>query len=305
MNAKLIIATRNSPLALKQTEWVKDLLLDYDPDLNIELLAMTTQADQRLDVSLEKIGGKGLFVKELELALLEGRADIAVHAMKDVPMFFPEGLEVPVILKREEARDVLVSNQYLHYKDLPSGAWVGTSSLRRTSQLRSLRPGLSLKNLRGNVNTRLNRLDRGDFAAIILAAAGLKRMGFAGRIQSYFDLDECLPAAGQGALGIECRTSDDAVKTLIAPLNDPHTNLCVTAERALCTKLEGGCSTPIGAYACIKNNQIYLRGMVASRDGSKIIRTEQHGEFKMAEQIGLQAADNLIKMDAEAILRDG
>lgn len=300
----LVIATRESPLALRQTELVKQQLLSLHPHLSIELLGITTIADKRLDVTLQKIGGKGLFVKELEEALLDGRADIAVHSMKDVPMDLPPGLILPVIAKRAEVRDVFVSNDYASFASLPRSAKVGTASVRRKAQLKILRNDLSFEDLRGNVNTRLRRLDEGNFAAIILAGAGLIRMGFANRIRDYFSIQQSLPAAGQGALGIECRSDDKAVLEIIKDLNDSISNDCVSAERALCRRLEGGCQVPIGAYAQIHKDELQLQAMIASADGRTVIHAHQRGPRKQAESLGLQAAESLLQQGAEKILNE-
>lgn len=299
----LIIATRESPLAWRQAESIKTLLIKRYPQLSVEFLGITTQADKMLEVTLTDIGGKGLFVKELEEALLDGRADIAVHSMKDVPMELPFGLCLPVMGEREEPRDVFVSNQYESFLQLPSGASLATSSLRRQTQLSAIRSDITLRNLRGNINTRLKRLDEGDFDAIILAAAGLKRMGLNSRIRSYLSLDQSLPAAGQGALGIECRDGDEHTLALIAPLNDAITHACVTAERALCRCLGGGCQVPVAAYAHIHHGVLMLRGLVANRDGTRILRAQHGGEPHHAASIGARVAEELLQQGAEKILR--
>jgi len=300
----LVIATRESPLALAQTDLIRQFLLKLHPHLSIEILGITTQADKRLDVTLTEIGGKGLFVKELEEALLDGRADIAVHSMKDVPMELPEGLILPVIGKRTEPRDAFVSRQYASLAQLPRGASVGTSSLRRQTQIRAMRPDLDLRMLRGNMNTRLARLDKGDFDAIILAAIGLMRLGLGAEIRSYFSTEDCLPCAGQGALGLECREGDAAVMTLIEPLNDFKTNECVTAERALCRRLNGGCKVPVAAYAQIHHGVLTLRGLVANGDGTRIIRSRREGDPAEADSIGLRVAEELLQQGAEKILKE-
>lgn len=299
----LVIATRESPLALCQAKLIKAELIKHHPHLSIEFLGITTKADKLLDVTLTDIGGKGLFVKELEEALLDGRADIAVHSMKDVPMELPEGLCLPVMLKREEPRDVFVSNQYASLAEMPSGASLGTSSLRRQFQLRAIRPDIDLRSLRGNVNTRLKRLDQGDFDGLILAAAGLKRMGLAVRIRSYLSIDQSLPAAGQGALGIECR-EDEHIMALIAPLNDPLTFDCVSAERALCRRLGGGCQVPVAAFAESHHEELHLRGLVANHDGTKILRARINGPLSHAERLGERAAEELLQQGAEKILKE-
>ncbi|MDU7785416.1 MAG: hydroxymethylbilane synthase, partial [Aggregatibacter aphrophilus] len=267
----LKIATRQSPLALWQANYVKDCLQQLYPDLIVELVPMVTKGDVILDSPLAKIGGKGLFVKELENALLNKEADIAVHSMKDVPMQFPEGLGLAVICKREDPRDAFVSNSYRTFDELPQSAVVGTSSLRRQCQLKALRPDLDIRSLRGNVGTRLSKLDNGDYDAIILASAGLIRLGLADRIASFIEVEQSLPAAGQGAVGIECRTDDVQVKQLLAPLADAETTCCVLAERAMNNHLQGGCQVPIGGYAVLQQGQLYLRALVGNVDGSQII----------------------------------
>ncbi len=300
----ITIATRESPLAMRQAEMIRDLLIAQHPHLSIDFLGITTQADKRLDVKVLEVGGKGAFVKELEEALLDGRADIAVHSMKDVPMELPPGLCLPVIGKREEPRDAFVSNQYQSLAQLPANASVGTSSLRRQTQLCALRSDLQFKLLRGNIQTRLGRLDKGDYDAIILAGAGLKRMQLGDRIRNYLSIEESLPAAGQGALGIECRIDDAAVHTLIAPLNDVVTSHCVTAERALCRRLNGGCQVPVAAYAHIHQGELVLKGLVAGRDGRRILRVRHVGDPAQADSIGIRAADELLQQGAEKILRE-
>lgn len=300
----IVIATRESPLAMKQAEWVRDALQKNHPHLSVDFLGITTQADKILEVTLRNIGGKGLFVKELEEALLDGRADIAVHSMKDVPMDLPPGLIVPVICEREEPRDAFVSNQHKTLMQLPMNARVGTASLRRQTQMRALRSDLALVDLRGNINTRLRKLDDGEFDAIILAAAGLKRMDFSNRITSYLSTDEMLPAAGQGALGIECREDDHATQTLISCLNNPHTHTCVVAERAVCRRLNGGCQVPIAAYAELHHDKLTLRGLVADKKGMRILRVRLQGEPVHADSMGTRVADELIQQGAEKILRE-
>ncbi|MEO8965135.1 MAG: hydroxymethylbilane synthase [Gammaproteobacteria bacterium] len=303
MNKKsLIIATRESPLALWQANWVKQRLEDIHKGLSVQLLGITTSADKLLSTPLYKVGGKGLFVKELEEALRKEEADIAVHSMKDVPMILPIGLSVPVLCERFDARDALVANDFHSLDSLPKGAVVGTSSLRRQSQLLSLRPDLKIAFLRGNVNTRLAKLDSGEFSAIILAAAGLKRLGFAERIRAYLTVEEILPAAGQGVLGIECREDDTETKELIAPLNHRDSNACVTAERALCRYLGGGCHVPIAAYAEIKGTEVTLRGLVANPDGTVILRAGETGSVDQVEALGVAVAQKLISQGAQTIL---
>lgn len=299
----LKIATRQSPLALWQANYVKDRLQQLYPDLTIELVPMVTKGDVILDSPLAKIGGKGLFVKELENALLMKEADIAVHSMKDVPMQFPEGLGLAVICQREDPRDAFVSHSYRTFAELPQGAVVGTSSLRRQCQLKALRPDLDIRSLRGNVGTRLSKLDNGDYDAIILASAGLIRLGLADRIASFIDVEQSLPAAGQGAVGIECRTDDVQVHTLLAPLADAETTYCVRAERAMNNHLQGGCQVPIGGYAVLQQGQLYLRALVGDIDGSRIIRAEGKSAVENAEVLGVKIAEQLLAQGADKILQ--
>ena len=299
----LKIATRQSPLALWQANYVKDRLQQLYPDLTIELVPMVTKGDVILDSPLAKIGGKGLFVKELENALLTKEADIAVHSMKDVPMQFPEGLGLAVICQREDPRDAFVSHSYRTFAELPQGAVVGTSSLRRQCQLKALRPDLDIRSLRGNVGTRLSKLDNGDYDAIILASAGLIRLGLADRIASFIDVEQSLPAAGHGAVGIECRTDDVQVHTLLAPLADAETTYCVLAERAMNNHLQGGCQVPIGGYAVLQQGQLYLRALVGDIDGSHIIRAEGKSAVENAEVLGVQIAEQLLAQGADKILQ--
>ena len=299
----LKIATRQSPLALWQANYVKDRLQQLYPDLIVELVPMVTKGDVILDSPLAKIGGKGLFVKELENALLNKEANIAVHSMKDVPMQFPEGLGLAVICKREDPRDAFVSNSYRTFAELPQGAVVGTSSLRRQCQLKALRPDLDIRSLRGNVGTRLSKLDNGDYDAIILASAGLIRLGLADRIASFIEVEQSLPAAGQGAVGIECRTDDVQVQKLLAPLADAETTCCVLAERAMNNHLQGGCQVPIGGYAVLQQEQLYLRALVGNVDGSQIIRAEGKSAVKNADVLGVQIAEQLLAQGADKILQ--
>ena len=296
------IATRKSPLAMWQAEYIKSRLEAIHADLTVELIPMVTKGDIILDTPLAKVGGKGLFVKELEVAMLEDRADIAVHSMKDVPVEFPEGLGLEVICEREDPRDAFVSNSYRRIEELPPGAIVGTCSLRRQCQLSEARPDLKIMDLRGNVNTRLNKLDNNDYDAIILAAAGLKRLDMAYRIASYIEPEQSLPAVGQGAVGIECRTQDNRIKALLAPLNDDLTNDRVTAERAMNLALEGGCQVPIGSYATITEDELWLRGLVGKPDGSQVIRAEIRGPRQHARQLGLELAETLLAQGAKEIL---
>ena len=298
------IATRKSALALWQAEHVRQGLQLHHPGLEVELVTMTTRGDQILDSPLAKVGGKGLFVKELEQALMDGRADIAVHSMKDVPVELPEGLELAVILEREDPRDAFVSNDYATLDALPQGARVGTSSLRRQCQLRALRPDLALADLRGNVNTRLGKLDNGEFDAIILACAGLKRLGFAERIRQELGADIILPAIGQGAIGIECRGDDAATQALIAPLAHAATTTRLRAERALNHRLNGGCQVPIAGYAELGHGVVVLRGLVGSPDGAQMIHGVISGRPEDAEELGQVLAEDLLGRGADAILRD-
>lgn len=299
---RLRIATRQSPLALWQANYVKARLEKKHTDLVVELVPMMTKGDVILDTPLAKMGGKGLFVKELEHALLEGRADIAVHSMKDVPMQFPAGLMLSTICQREDPHDAFVSNSYRTFMDLPSGAVVGTSSLRRQCQLKQLRPDLCIHSLRGNVGTRLAKLDNGDYDAIILAAAGLIRLGQQQRITSLIDVTQCLPAAGQGAVGIECRQEAE-IERLLAPLADPETTACVLAERAMNRHLQGGCQVPIAGYAIIEEGQLFLRALVGEVEGSRILRAEGRGAIEDAERVGIQVAEKLLQQGADKILQ--
>lgn len=296
------IATRKSALALWQAEFVKAQLEHFHAGILVELVPMSTQGDKILDTPLAKIGGKGLFVKELETALLEGRADIAVHSMKDVPVEFPEGLMLSTICQREDPRDAFVSNQYASLADLPAGAIVGTSSLRRQCQIKAQRPDLQIRDLRGNVNTRLAKLDAGEFDAIILAAAGLIRLGFQGRIREFIAVEHSLPANGQGAVGIECRSDDATILALLAPLEHAATRQAVLAERAMNRALQGGCQVPIGAFAVLEAEELWLRGLVGELDGSQILRSEVRGRSAEAEALGQQLAQQLLALGAGDIL---
>lgn len=304
MTTKLVrIATRKSALALWQAEYVKAQLEHFHSDVKVELVPMTTKGDIILDTPLAKVGGKGLFVKELEVAMLEDRADIAVHSMKDVPVEFPEGLGLEVICPREDPRDAFVSNTIKCFADLPQGAIVGTSSLRRQCQIKALRPDLVVRDLRGNVNTRLAKLDKGEYDAIILAAAGLIRLAMPERIKEYIAPEVILPANGQGAVGIECRTDDATIKALLAPLECKTTRMRVLAERAMNRALEGGCQVPIGSYAEINGQDIHLRGLVGAIDGSEILRNEISGNTADAETLGFKLAEQLLAQGADRILK--
>ncbi|MFH8132744.1 hydroxymethylbilane synthase [Pantoea osteomyelitidis] len=298
------IATRQSPLALWQAHYVQQRLMAAHPGLRVELVPMVTKGDVILDTPLAKVGGKGLFVKELELAMLEGRADLAVHSMKDVPVDFPEGLGLVTICEREDPRDAFVSHHYASIDELPSGAVVGTSSLRRQCQISARRPDLVIRSLRGNVGTRLAKLDAGEYDAIILAAAGLKRLGQEDRIRLALPAEISLPAVGQGAVGIECRLDDHQLIQLLQALNDDDTAICVKAERAMNTRLEGGCQVPIGSFAVLEEEELWLRGLVGSPDGSTMVSGERRGPRDQAEQLGISLAEELLERGARDILRD-
>ena len=297
------IATRKSALALWQAEYVKARLEQAHPGLIVTLVPMVSRGDKLLDAPLAKIGGKGLFVKELETALLENEADIAVHSMKDVPMEFPEGLGLFCICEREDPRDAFVSNSFASLDELPAGSVVGTSSLRRQAQLLARRPDLKIQFLRGNVNTRLAKLDAGEYDAIILAAAGLIRLGFEERIRSSISAEDSLPAGGQGAVGIECRSADTEVHALLAPLHHADTADRVVAERALNKHLNGGCQVPIACYALLEGDELWLRGLVGQPDGSSLLRAEARAPRAQAEALGVQVADALLAQGAAGILQ--
>ncbi|NYT36928.1 hydroxymethylbilane synthase [Allopusillimonas soli] len=299
---RLVIATRASRLALWQAEHVRDALRAHYPSCDISLLTLTTRGDQILDRSLSKVGGKGLFVKELENALLDGRADLAVHSLKDVPMELAPSFALPVILKRDDPRDAFVSNDYGSLHDLPDGAVVGTSSLRREAQIRARHPSLVVKPLRGNLDTRLGKLDRGDYAAIILAAAGLRRLGLQDRIRAYLSPDESLPAAGQGALGIEILASRGDLARQLAVLADPAATACAHAERAVSRVLGGSCQVPLAAYAELEGGIVSIRARVAEPDGSRMLHAQASGEAERAQAVGEQAAQSLLEQGAGAIL---
>lgn len=301
---ELRIATRKSPLALWQAEHVKARLQALHPQLTITLVPITTQGDKLLNQPLAKIGGKGLFVKELENAMLDGRADLAVHSMKDVPVEFPAGLGLAIICERETPFDAFVSNTFASIDQLPTGAVVGTSSQRRQCQLKARRPDLVIRDLRGNVNTRLAKLDAGEYDAIILAAAGLIRLEMTDRIRALLTPEESLPANGQGAIGVECRTDDRETHALLAPLEHSATRACVLAERAMNRTLQGGCQVPIGAYATIAGDTLHLDGLVGSLDGRTIIRRTITGPIDQPEQLGKTLAHTLLSLGADQILRD-
>lgn len=310
MSKTLTIATRKSPLAMWQAEYVQAGLARAFPDLTVELLPMSTKGDRILDTPLAKVGGKGLFIKELEVAMMEGRADIAVHSLKDVPMEFPEGFGLHTVCRRENPYDAFVSNQHNDFASLPEGAVVGTSSLRRQAQLRAKRPDLVIKDLRGNVNSRLAKLDAGEYDAIILACAGLIRLNMAERIKEELSPEVSLPAVGQGAVGIECRNDQPDVIVLLQALACPETTIRVAAERAMNAKLEGGCQIPIGSFAELSGDALRLRGLVASVDGKQLCQSEETvsliGDFdarrEQAEALGVAIAEQLLAQGAGEIL---
>ncbi|MCH9646406.1 MAG: hydroxymethylbilane synthase [Proteobacteria bacterium] len=303
MNKTLKIATRKSPLALWQAEHVKARLEALHPDLTVELVKMTTKGDQILNSPLSKIGGKGLFIKELEVGMMEGVADIAVHSMKDVPYEIPPGFELGAILKRENPFDAFVSNNYDTIDDLPQGAKVGTCSMRRIVQLKARRPDLEILDLRGNVNTRLKKLDDGEFDAIILACAGLIRLKFEDRIKQEIPAIESLPAVGQGAVGIEIRENDQEILDIISPLIDEETTYRVSAERAMNARLEGGCSVPIAAFSTISEREITLTGLVGNVATGQIIKRHVVGHVRNSEELGIELANKLILLGAKEILK--
>jgi len=302
---RLTIATRESTLALWQAEHIRALLAALYPQCEVSLLGMTTQGDRIVDTPLADIGGKGLFIKELEVAMADGRADLAVHSLKDVPMDMAEGFTLAAIGVREDPRDAFVSNHYLDLAGMPGGARIGTSSLRREAQLRERDALLQVLPLRGNVNTRLRKLDAGQYDAIILAAAGLKRLGLASRIASTLDPEECLPAVGQGALAIECRTERTDVALALAPLADRETTLATSAERAFARALSGSCNTPLAAYAVIRHDELWLRGLVASRDGAEVMRGDKSAavaDASAADKLGLSLGDEFLARGAARLL---
>jgi len=299
---RLVIATRASRLALWQAHHVRGLLLELYPQCQVELLEMTTRGDQILDRTLSKVGGKGLFVKELETALLDGRADLAVHSLKDVPVDLKLPFALTAVMQREDARDALVSNQAGDLAQLPAGSVVGTSSLRREAQIRALYPHLTVRPLRGNLDTRLGKLDRGEYAAIILAAAGLQRLGLADRIRAYLSPEQSLPSAGQGALGIEVMAERADIRAWLAPLQCQSSTWCALAERMVSAQLGGSCQVPLAAYAQIENGVLNLRGLVAQPDGRTLIRAHASGAPEQAESLGRQVAAQLLDQGARQIL---
>ena len=300
--SKIVIASRESLLAMWQAKYIQARLQALYPQTEVSILGMTTQGDRILDVTLNKIGGKGLFVKELETALEEGRADIAVHSMKDVPMVLPEGFALAAIGEREDPRDAFVSNRYTGLEQLPAGAVVGTSSLRRECQIRARFPQLKVEPLRGNVQTRLRKLDEGQYDAIILAAAGLRRLELAQRIAGLLPTDASLPAVGQGALGIEIRADRADLFACLAPLNHPATAACVRAEREMSRRLNGSCQVPLGGFAEWQDGELQLRGFVATPDGSRLIHASAVGLAEQPEALGAQVAGELLVQGAAEII---
>ncbi|MDH5525819.1 MAG: hydroxymethylbilane synthase [Nitrospirota bacterium] len=302
--SRVTIATRGSQLALWQANWVKARILSHFPDTEVVLNIIKTTGDKITDVPLAQVGGKGLFVKEIEEALLDGSADLAVHSMKDVPAQLPEGLELSAIPEREDQRDAFISNHHARLDDLPQGAKVGSSSLRRQSQLRARRPDLKVEMLRGNVDTRLRKLDEGEYDAIILAAAGVTRLGWADRVKEYLDPQICLPAVGQGALGIESRIGDEALEPVLELFRDPATTVCVTAERAFLLRLEGGCQVPIAAMAETRGDRVYLTGLVASVNGDRVVKKTGDAPHGDCERLGLELAETVLSAGGGAILTE-
>jgi hydroxymethylbilane synthase len=304
MSGPLRIATRQSKLALWQAEHVAARLREAHPDLEVVLVPMTTQGDRVLDRPLAEVGGKGLFIKELEIALQENRADIAVHSMKDVPSDLPSGMTLAAMLARADPRDAFVSRKIEHFNELPQNAHIGTSSLRRQSQLKALRPDLRITPLRGNVDTRLRKLDEGQYDAIILAAAGLKRLGFDKRITHLIDVEHSVPAVGQGVVGIECRADDARSIAAVAVLNDATSRICCECERAFALRLQGSCQSPIAGFAELRSDQIELRGVVASEDGVTVYRGTISGAASQARELGVQLAERLLGAGAEELLAE-
>jgi hydroxymethylbilane synthase len=301
---KIRIATRKSPLALWQANFVKQNLLLAHKNLTVELIPIVTQGDVLLDSPLSKIGGKGLFVKQLEQAILNSEADIAVHSIKDIPAEFPEGLTLATICKRDDVRDAFISNKYSNLDELPNGAVIGTSSLRRQCQLRAKYPHLQIKDLRGNVGTRLAKLDNNEYDAIILASVGLKRLALEDRIKQYIETSLILPAVGQGAIGIETRTDDKQILNILSVLDDKNSRVCIQAERAMNKTLQGGCQVPIACYSQLNNDILSLQGLVGRIDGSKIIKAALTGDISEAKKLGQELAKRLLEQGAKAILQE-
>jgi len=305
MKKRIVIGTRGSKLALWQAEWVRAEIIKIAPAIEVELLKIKTTGDKILDVPLAKVGGKGLFVKEIEESLLRGESDLAVHSMKDMPTVLPAGLHIGAILIREDPRDAFIARGGKGtFMGLPRGANVGTSSLRRSCQLLSARPDLKITSLRGNLDTRLRKLDEGEFDAVILAAAGVKRLGYEKRITETLDVKLSLPAIAQGAVGIECRAGDGFINSLIGPLNHPETVICVTAERGFLKRLEGGCQVPIAAHATLQNGTLSIEGLVGSVSGDRIIRGRREGKPDEAERLGVALAEELLGKGADRILAE-
>jgi len=304
LKKQLRIGTRGSQLALWQANWVKETLIRKNPGLDVEVVKIKTTGDKILDVPLAKVGGKGLFVKEIETALLDNSVDLAVHSMKDVPTLLPEGLEIVAVTERKDPRDVIISRDGKTLAQLPEGARIGTSSLRRQAQLSGYRPDLVMEPLRGNINTRLQKLREGQYDAIVLAYAGVTRLGWEGEVTQILDTDIMLPAIGQGALGIESRGDDPGTLERILFLNHPETSVCVRAERAFLHRLEGGCQVPIAAYATADNSKITLTGLVAGLDGGKLIRMEVRSDEASAEEAGLELAEQILDSGGREILEE-
>ena len=296
------IGTRRSQLALWQAHYVRDRLVEHHADLNVEVVEIVSEGDKTLDIPLAKVGGKGLFLKELEQSLLDRETDIAVHSMKDVTVTLPKGLEIAAICPREDPRDAFVSNDFDSLDMLPSGGVVGSCSLRRRCQIQAAYPHLEVRNLRGNVNTRLAKLDSGEYDAIVLAAAGLIRLRFEDRIRQTLPVETCLPAVGQGAVGIEIRSDDRATRNLLVPLADREATLRVRAERAANEKLGGGCHVPIAVYAEVESGELWIRGLVGELDGSNILRAETRGDADHADSLGVEVANKLLSLGAGEIL---
>lgn len=303
MAKEIIVGSRDSALAMWQTNWVVDTLQKLNPDYTFRIVSMKTQGDKILDVALAKIGDKGLFTKELEVAMLNGEIDLAVHSMKDLPTALPEGLTIGAMCERVDPRDVVISRNELPLAQLPQGALIGTSSLRRCAQLLNYRPDLQLEPLRGNLNTRMAKLERNNLDAIILAAAGVERLGWGDRITERLSIDVCLPAVGQGSIGIEIREGDQEVLKVVQTINHAPSRAAITAERALLRKLEGGCQIPIGALGTVEGDQLTLKGVVAGLDGQEVIRDQISGSVNEASALGEKLAEKLVEMGADRILR--